>query len=62
VILMGMLAGVFVDGVLTDAMQWVYPKQESTPQTGTYIIGDTAGAAMSWSLASAHMLSIPLRK
>jgi hypothetical protein len=52
--------GMFVDGALTDAMQWVYPKLEPVPQTGTWILGDTAGSPLSWSLASAHVLSMPL--
>jgi hypothetical protein len=52
--------GMFVDGTVTDAMQWVYPKPEPVPQTGTWVLGDSAGSPLSWSLASAHLLGVPL--
>ncbi|KAH9042628.1 beach-domain-containing protein [Lactarius pseudohatsudake] len=51
----------FVDGVLIDLMSWAYPRPESSPQTGTYAIGDDSGeASMSWCMASAILLSKPL--
>ncbi|KAH9006451.1 beach-domain-containing protein [Lactarius hatsudake] len=51
----------FVDGVLIDLMSWAYPRPESSPQTGTYAIGDDSGeAGMSWCMASAILLSKPL--
>ncbi|KAG6831011.1 hypothetical protein H0H92_013198 [Tricholoma furcatifolium] len=50
----------FVDGVLSDTLEWAYPKAEST-QSGTYTIGDPSNAAqMSWCIASAYFLTIPL--
>ncbi|KAF8266238.1 beach-domain-containing protein [Lactarius quietus] len=51
----------FVDGVLIDLMSWTYPRPESSPQTGTYAIGDgSEKASMSWCMASAILLSKPL--
>jgi hypothetical protein len=53
--------GFFVDGVLIDLMSWTYPRPESSPQAGTYAIGDDSeGANMSWCMASAILLSKPL--
>ncbi|GLB40924.1 putative WD40 repeats [Lyophyllum shimeji] len=50
----------FVDGVLSDTLNWAYPKPE-TPQPGAYIIGDASTSAqMSWCIASAYLLTIPL--
>ncbi|KAF8233255.1 beach-domain-containing protein [Tricholoma matsutake] len=51
----------FVDGVLTDTLDWSYPKPESSAQTGTFVIGDASeNARMSWCLASSHLISAPL--
>ncbi|KAI9451783.1 beach-domain-containing protein [Russula earlei] len=51
----------FVDGVLIDLMNWVYPPPETAAQTGTYTIGDDSEeGSMSWCVASATLLSKPL--
>ncbi|KAF9466003.1 hypothetical protein BDZ94DRAFT_1252774 [Collybia nuda] len=51
----------FVDGVLSDALNWIYPKGDTTAQSGTFIIGDISSTArMSWCLASAYFISFPL--
>ncbi|GBE84628.1 hypothetical protein SCP_0606070 [Sparassis crispa] len=51
----------FVDGVLTDSLNWMYPRTDATATLGTYLIGDSAKtASMSWCIASAYLLSIPL--
>jgi hypothetical protein len=53
--------GFFVDGVLIDLMDWAYPRPEMAAQSGTYMIGDDSeGASMSWCVASATLLSIPI--
>ena len=53
--------GLFIDGVLSDTLNLVYPRPQATAQIGTYIVGDdTPKPGMSWCLASAHLLSIPL--
>jgi hypothetical protein len=53
--------GFFVDGVLVDLMSWAYPRLGMPAQTGTYVIGDDSEeASMSWCMASATLLSIPL--
>jgi hypothetical protein len=53
--------GLFVDGILTDTLNWNYPGPESSAQLGTYEIGDTSEKArMSWCLASSYLLSAPL--
>ena len=50
-----------MDGVLIDLMSWAYPRPESSPQIGTYAIGDDSEeASMSWCMASAILLSKPL--
>ncbi|KAG6816009.1 hypothetical protein H0H87_009501 [Tephrocybe sp. NHM501043] len=50
----------FVDGVLSDTLDWAYPKAEAA-QSGEYIIGDASNAAnMSWCIASAYFLTTPL--
>jgi hypothetical protein len=54
-------AGLFIDGVLNDTINWPYPKAEGAPQIGKYTIGDDSEATkMSWSMASSYMLSVPL--
>ncbi|KAG7089658.1 hypothetical protein E1B28_011318 [Marasmius oreades] len=53
----------FLDGVLTDALNWYYPKTEPYfTEPGRYIIGDDSenSARMDWCMASAYFLSIPL--
>lgn len=53
--------GLFIDGVLSDAMNWQYPKHGGLAKDGTYIIGDaTEAASMSWAFASAYLVSTPL--
>ncbi|KAJ7639738.1 beach-domain-containing protein [Mycena polygramma] len=50
----------YVDGVLTDGLNWAYPKFESSPQTVKYVLGDDSGKArMSWCVASAHLMGVP---
>ncbi|KAG5645386.1 hypothetical protein DXG03_006339 [Asterophora parasitica] len=51
---------IFVDGVLSDTVHWVYPKPEAV-QRGSYTIGDTSRTSqMSWCIASAYLLTTPL--
>ena len=53
--------GFFVDGVLIDLVNWAYPRPDLGMQTGTYAIGDDSEEAnMSWCVASATLLSMPL--
>jgi hypothetical protein len=53
--------GFFVDGVLLDLMSWAYPRPVMAAQTGTYVIGDDSEeSSMSWCVASATLLSLPL--
>ena len=54
--------GLFVDGNMTDSVQWPYPRGDSTIDT-PYVIGDsTHGACLNWCIASSYLLSIPLRE
>ncbi|EKM53226.1 uncharacterized protein PHACADRAFT_210920 [Phanerochaete carnosa HHB-10118-sp] len=56
-----MPSGLFIDGVLSDAMNWQYPRAEGSSKDGVYTVGDaTETASMSWALASAYFLSSPL--
>ncbi|OBZ78370.1 Beige 1 [Grifola frondosa] len=50
----------FVDGSLTDSVNWSYPKTDlSTPRS--YVIGDNSSSAnMSWCIASSYLISSPL--
>jgi hypothetical protein len=42
-------------------MNWAYPRPDLGVQAGTYAIGDDSEEAnMSWCVASATLLSIPL--
>ncbi|RXW14117.1 hypothetical protein EST38_g11734, partial [Candolleomyces aberdarensis] len=52
----------FFDGVLQDMLNWQYPKGESTAQRMLYSIGsnDSTEGKLSWSLASAYLLSMPI--
>jgi hypothetical protein len=55
------MSGLFVDGILTDTLDWSYPKPESSAQMGTFVIGDASeNAKMSWCLASCYLISTPL--
>lgn len=55
------ILGLFVDGALTDTLDWSYPKPESSAQMGMFIIGDASEkASMSWCLASCYLISTPL--
>ncbi|KAG5653218.1 hypothetical protein H0H81_001695 [Sphagnurus paluster] len=50
----------FVDGVLSDTVNWIYPKAEAA-QIVTHTIGDSSTAAkMSWCIASSYLLATPL--
>ncbi|KAG1745693.1 hypothetical protein EDB19DRAFT_1927133 [Suillus lakei] len=51
---------VFVDGVLSDSLQWAYPKfDEASP--ATLMVGDDVAAVeSSWCVASAYLLSVAL--
>ncbi|KAI6126006.1 hypothetical protein EDD17DRAFT_1521466 [Pisolithus thermaeus] len=50
---------IFIDGYLTDSLDWPYPTPEIVG--GQLILGDTTrGRALSWCLASCYMLSTPL--
>ncbi|KAA1472737.1 beach-domain-containing protein [Dentipellis sp. KUC8613] len=51
----------FFDGVLVETANWPYPKHETSPKTGTYLVGDdTNEAQTSWTAASAYLISKPL--
>ncbi|KAG6865427.1 hypothetical protein C0991_002665 [Blastosporella zonata] len=53
-------AGFFLDGVLSDTLDWAYPKAEAV-QSGTYTIGDASSTSkMSWCIASSYLLTTPL--
>ncbi|KAG0697567.1 hypothetical protein DFH29DRAFT_1003625 [Suillus ampliporus] len=51
---------VFIDGILSDSMQWAYPKlDEASP--ATFMVGDDVAAVdSSWCVASAYLLSVAL--
>ncbi|KAJ7579061.1 beach-domain-containing protein [Mycena floridula] len=49
----------FVDGVLMDVLNWSYPRAEAA-QAVDYILGDAEETKMSWCLASAHLIALPL--
>ncbi|KAH9925795.1 beach-domain-containing protein [Fomitopsis serialis] len=52
---------IFIDGIITDAMKWTYPKPEYTAGVGIYQIGDNSGVApISWSIASSYLFATPL--
>ena len=54
-------SGLFVDGALSDTLNWSYPKPEPTLQTGAFVIGDASkGAKMSWCIASAYLIASSL--
>lgn len=47
---------------MVDSVQWVYPRGDSTIDQ-PYTIGDsTPGACLNWCMASAYLLSAPLRE
>ncbi|KAI6157101.1 hypothetical protein BKA82DRAFT_965252 [Pisolithus tinctorius] len=51
---------IFVDGCLTDSLDWPYPPPDVIGR-GQLILGDTTlGRPLSWCLASCYLLSIPL--
>ncbi|KAI6121096.1 hypothetical protein F5141DRAFT_1210770 [Pisolithus sp. B1] len=51
---------IFIDGYLTDSLDWPYPAPEIIGR-GQLILGDTTpGRALSWCLASCYLLSAPL--
>lgn len=50
-----------MDGVLSDTLNWNYPKTESLSQAGAYMIGDPSQrTGMSWCIASTYLLASPL--
>ncbi|KAH9919489.1 beach-domain-containing protein [Epithele typhae] len=50
----------FVDGTMTDSVQWVYPRGDTTVDR-PYTIGDsTDGASLNWCMASAYLICVPL--
>ncbi|KAG2033253.1 hypothetical protein BDR03DRAFT_935719 [Suillus americanus] len=50
----------FVDGVLSDSLQWAYPKFDDM-SPATFIVGDDgATVESSWCVASAYLLSVAL--
>ncbi|KZT70568.1 beach-domain-containing protein [Daedalea quercina L-15889] len=52
---------IFIDGILTDALKWIYPKPEYTAGVGIYQVGDNSGIApMSWSIASSYLFATTL--
>lgn len=52
--------GLFIDGVLSDSVNWQYPKLDSS-KVGHYTVGDTNEfAQMSWCMASAYLISAAL--
>ncbi|KAH8809671.1 beach-domain-containing protein [Flagelloscypha sp. PMI_526] len=52
---------IFIDGVLSDSHNLLYPKMDSSAQTLNYTLGDfTSSTRLSWCLASAHLFSVPL--
>lgn len=57
--------GLFIDGVLTDTLNWFYPKASTSVAQPAieYIIGDNSeGVTMSWCFSSCYMIALPLGK
>lgn len=55
------LSGLFVDGGLTDSVNWQYPRPDAVVREALYTIGDSSElSCMSWSIASAYIISLPL--
>ncbi|KAJ4474264.1 hypothetical protein J3R30DRAFT_3295344 [Lentinula aciculospora] len=55
----------FIDGVLSDTINWQYPKMSSSSSSSRssieYILGDNSkGAMMNWCFASCYMVALPL--
>ncbi|KZT02850.1 beach-domain-containing protein [Laetiporus sulphureus 93-53] len=51
---------VFIDGILTDALNWHYPKPDSSTN-GKYIIGDDIETtSLGWCVASAYFIASPI--
>ncbi|KAJ3536167.1 hypothetical protein NM688_g6872 [Phlebia brevispora] len=51
----------FFDGVLVDVLHFAYPRSDGMSKAGLYTIGDPRETAqMSWSIASAHLISGPV--
>ncbi|KIK63270.1 hypothetical protein GYMLUDRAFT_196894 [Collybiopsis luxurians FD-317 M1] len=53
----------FIDGALTDTVNWQYPKATSvsSPPAIQYVLGDSSkDATMSWCFASTYVLALPL--
>ncbi|KAI0700338.1 beach-domain-containing protein [Cytidiella melzeri] len=51
----------FIDGVLSDAVNWQYPKMDMATKLGHYTVGDLSESGkMSWSIASAYIISTAL--
>ncbi|KAJ3905440.1 hypothetical protein F5879DRAFT_742889 [Lentinula edodes] len=51
----------FIDGVLSDTINWQYPKNSSSTSSIEYRLGDNSkGATISWCVASCYMVALPL--
>ncbi|KAH7926600.1 beach-domain-containing protein [Leucogyrophana mollusca] len=51
----------FVDGILTDSLQWAYPKVDDTSGTATFVLGEVSTSSdMAWCIASSYLLSVTL--
>ncbi|KAL4252230.1 hypothetical protein ABKN59_005526 [Abortiporus biennis] len=51
----------FIDGALSDSVHWHYPKSDGFHKSSYCLVGDDDEEAdMSWCLASAYLLSVPL--
>lgn len=54
-------SGLFIDGVLSDGLNWPYPRTPTSGSSGSYVIGDgTSSATMQWCLSTSYLISIPL--
>lgn len=58
--------GLFIDGALTDTVNWPYPRMDNSSKFGghQYTVGelsaDEGALQMSWSVASAYLVSTAL--
>ncbi len=52
--------GLFIDGTLSDSVNWQYPKQEGA-KAGVMVVGDNdPSASMSWCTTSSYLVASPL--
>lgn len=54
--------GLFLDGVLSDSLQWAYPKFDEASPANFMVGDDVAAVESSWCVASAYLLSVALGK